>query len=315
MPERLTRLAQPRTDPSRGFVDCPLCGSPHFEVLGVRGNREHTGADPAASPHIWTNVARCARCDFVFANPPIPEAAELEAAHYGDASTYDATESVARTRAMFRARLMRIGRYVQGGRLLDVGAGKGEFLREAREAGYEVEGVEPSADFCEFAAHRYGLRVHHGVLGLGEAPAIRERSFDVVTLNHVLEHVARPLDLLDLLRHYQRSGGVLFVEVPNVDANLARATDLWFRLRGRDWSCRLSPVHPPFHSYGYTPRSLRWALERSGWDVLEMTTRSGRDRGISKRHPLAVRAAVGGAFLAFSALGNRELLLAIARPG
>jgi len=309
--ERLTRLSAPRTGPARPLRSCPLCGSDRWRVLGIRGNREHAGADPRATPHLFTNVTRCGICDFIVANPPIPEAEALEAEHYGKAETYDAAGDDARASSMFRDRITLLSHHAARGRLLDVGAGKGEFLREARAAGYEVEGVEPSAGLSAFARSR-GLAVHHGLLGAVDD--IEPRSFDIVTLNHVLEHVPAPRPFLATVRGYLAERGVLFVEVPNTDAHLARVVDLAFRARGRDWSCRLSPVHPPFHSQGYTARSLRWVLEHEGFEVLEMVTRSGRDRGVGRSHALSSRAVIDVAFRAFSLLGNRELLLAIARP-
>lgn len=309
--DRLTALHAPRTVEGRALTPCPLCHDERFVVLGVRGNREHTGADPRATPHLWTHVVRCARCDFIYANPPLPEAADLEAAHYASAERYEASDDSARTRAMFRDRLELIARHAARGRLLDVGAGKGEFLAEAARAGYAVSGVEPSAELAAYARERHGVDVAHGVFGDG---LVADGSCDVITLNHVLEHVAAPLELLASLRPKLRASGILFVEVPNSDAHLAFLADAYFRARRRDWSSRLSPVHPPFHSYGYTARSLRWALERSGYRVLELVTRSGRDRGLGAGHDKRTRALVHFAFGALSLLGNRELLLAIATP-
>lgn len=309
--DRLIALPGPRRAPGRALAPCPLCGDERFDVLGVRGNREHTGADPSATPHLWTHVVRCARCDFVYANPPLPEAQALEAAHYASAESYEASDEAGRTRAMFRDRIALIARHAPRGRLFDVGTGKGEFLAEAASAGYQVSGTEPSAGLAAFASERTGALVHHGLLS--DAP-VADGSFDVITLNHVLEHVARPLDLLADVRRKLAPSGVAFVEVPNSDAHLALLADVYFRLRRRDWSSRLSPVHPPFHSYGYTARSLRWALERSGFRVLEMATRSGRDRGLGANHDRATRAIVHAAFRGLSLLGNRELLLAVATP-
>jgi len=306
--ERITDLRQPRLVPGREAIPCPLCGAVDWRSLGVRGNREYTGADPSASPHLFTNVARCRSCDFVFANPPIEEAVALEAAHYGDAEVYQATSSEALAVSMFGDRLELIARHVRGRRVLDVGAGKGEFLLEARRRGFEVQGIEPQRALAA-CAREAELPVRHGVLD----DTIEDGSFDVVTLNHVLEHVARPRELLARVSRVLAPGGALFVEVPNVDAHLARGIDLWFRARGRDWSCRLSPVHPPFHSFGYTPRSLRWVLEREGWEIRAMETRSGQGRGTSGQG-LWGRTVIRAAFAAFSALGNRELLLAVAAP-
>jgi SAM-dependent methyltransferase len=137
---------------------------------------------------------------------------------------------------------------------------------------------------------------------------------DVVTLNHVLEHVERPVALLQAIKKRLKPDGVIFVEVPNCDSYLLRAADAYFRLRGLDWSTRLSPLHPPFHKFGFTAASLRHALTASEFDMLLLTTFSGRDRGYNGKVTSFATRLRGAASSALSLLGNRELLVAIARP-
>jgi len=292
-------------------IPCPLCGGRASRRLGRRGNREHHGADPHAEPHAWTYVTRCARCDLLYANPMIRGMEHLERAYYGDPALYQATADGDPAR-MFGHRLDLIERLQPAGRLLDVGAGKGEFLSEARRRGWVVQGVEPSEPFCRYARATYGVDVHVG--SLGSLKDLPEESFDVVSLNHVLEHVEAPRELLETCARYTRRGGLVFVEVPNTDSYLLRLVDLYFRAKGLDWSSRLSPVHPPFHAFGYTSRSLRFALERAGLRVETLSTYSGTDRGY--------RSGGGGslaprlrdvAAAALDRLGNRELLVAVAR--
>lgn len=292
-------------------VDCPLCGSSRFRKLGVRGNREHFGADPNAAPHVVTDVVRCRDCDFIYTNPMIRGLEHLEAAHYADPSRYEASEGGDAPR-MFASRLDLIARLKAPGRMLDVGCGKGEFLEEARNRGWQVTGVEPSEGLCAHARSTYGLDVRHGTLG--ETRPAAPGSLDAVTLNHVLEHVERPEALLGAIRPLLKPDGILFVEVPNSDSYLLRAADLYFRAKGLDWSSRLSPLHPPFHRFGFTQASLRFALARAGFKPAAVQTFSGRDRGYGGGHrslPARLRDAASGAF---DLLGNRELLAAVARP-
>lgn len=292
-------------------VDCPLCGSPRFRKLGIRGNREHFGADPDAEPHVVTDVARCRECDFIYTNPMIRGLEHLEADHYADPARYEAASEGDPAR-MFAARLDLVARHKEPGRLLDVGCGKGEFLAEARKRGWAVSGVEPSEGLCAYARSAYSLDVRHGTLD--QVRPAEPGSLDAVTLNHVLEHVDRPQALLSAIRPLLKPDGILFVEVPNCDSYLLRAADLYFRLKGLAWSSRLSPLHPPFHRFGYTEASLRFALEKAGFVTAAVETFSGRGRGYGGNHRSPAAFLRGAASAAFDLLGNRELLAAVARP-
>lgn len=292
-------------------VDCPLCGGSRSSKLGIRGNREHFGADPTALPHIVTDVVRCQGCDFIYTNPMIRGMEHLETAFYDDPQCYSATTGNEAS-AMYRSRLALLERFQAPGTLLDVGSGKGEFLAECAARGWKALGVEPSARFCEYARETYGVDARLGILDASSPPA--ESGLDAVTLNHVLEHVDDPCRLLSTVRERLKPRGVVFVEVPNTDSYLLRLADLYFRLKGLAWSSRLSPLHAPFHRFGFTARSLTYALNKAGYEVLALQTYSGSDRGCrdAVRSPaVRLRDLASGAL---ALLGNRELLAVVARP-
>lgn len=292
-------------------VDCPICGGARSRKLGIRGNREHHGADPEATPHIVTDVVSCLACGFIYTNPMIRGMEHLETAYYDDPLSYSATAG-GESAAMYASRLDQLEKFKAPGTLLDVGSGKGEFLAECVSRGWKAIGVEPSEKFCAHARQEHGVDARAGILG--EGGPIAETGFDAVTLNHVLEHVDDPGALLTAIRGRLKPGGALFIEVPNADSHLLRLADAFFRLKGLSWSSRLSPLHAPFHRYGFTARSLAYALKKAGFEILELRTYSGSDRGCrdTARGP-AVRLR-DLASLALSLAGNRELLAAVARP-
>lgn len=291
-------------------VPCPACASTRSLVLGLRGNREHYGADPAATPHVATFVVRCRDCDLFYTNPMIRGLEHLEKAYYDDPQTYQAVPGRDFS-GMFRERLTLLGRHRAPGALLDVGAGKGEFLAAARDAGWTVSGVEPSGNFCRYARERHGVEVVCGLLGRSPAPGW---PFDAASLNHVLEHVDDPRSFLGLVRSQLKPGGVLFIEVPNTDSHFLRLADFYFRLQGKPWSTRLSPVHPPFHRIGFTRRSLGFILAACGFEALELTTFPGSDRGYRPGGGWSPGVVLRGlASWALSQSGNGELLAAVAR--
>jgi SAM-dependent methyltransferase len=100
-------------------------------------------------------------------------------------------------------------------RVLEMGCGRGAFLRRLREEkGILAEGIETNPDAIE-AAHAAGL-----VVSSPEqlSAARREGTFDAVCAFQVLEHVPDPKGFLSAMLRYLRPGGKLLVAVPNRDS-------------------------------------------------------------------------------------------------
>src|SRR5205814_3600867 len=78
----------------------------------------------------------------------------------------------------FSRDLAAVQRHERSGNLLDVGCHLGMFLEVAKEAGWDVTGLEPSRWSVEQARER-GLDVRHGTL---DSVQFEAESFDVVTM-------------------------------------------------------------------------------------------------------------------------------------
>ena len=110
-----------------------------------------------------------------------------------------------------------------GGRVLDVGAGDGQWQEFLIKAGYrQTVGVEVNPRRLAHARMR-GLTVHPS---LEDATGTGGR-FDVIFLWQVVEHVPQSLALIEELLGALAPGGVLIVSVPNQDSTQIR----WFGVR------------------------------------------------------------------------------------
>lgn len=136
-----------------------------------------------------------------------------------------------------------------GGRLLDVGCGNGGFLLLARQAGWQVEGLDFDAGAVQTARSR-GLEVHHGGIEVLDG---RSACYDVITLCHVIEHVHDPVATLRRLHALLIPGGVLWLDTPN----LASLGAVRF---GPHWRGLETPRHLLF-----TPSSLTNSLVTAGF--------------------------------------------------
>jgi SAM-dependent methyltransferase len=192
------------------------------------------------------------------------------------ASDYFKHHDQAQKEAWHRTRLVQAERLLKSrGRLLDVGSGRGELLRVAKEAGWQVTGIEPSPRFAEYAAAYSGADVKQSRL---EQCAFADASFDAVILAGVIEHVYKPVRMVQEISRILRSGGALFVDVPNEAGLFFRMGNLYQRLCGRNWVVNLSPTFPPFHIFGFTPPSLRIILARYGLSPVVWRTYGGSSR-------------------------------------
>ena len=206
----------------------------------------------------------CSVCDHIFVDPqPAPEQiTSLYSSERGSGErpkpVFDSTSAVPRK---FHRSLARITARVRTGQLLDVGCSNGAFLFLAKEAGFDVSGVEldPAAAAI---ARANGLAVVVGTLG--EA-GFAEASFDVVHLSDLIEHVPDPESLLREVRDLLRPSGILLVLTPNHDAFFPRATYRLYRLLGISWS---HPT-PPEHLHQFSRTSLGLMLRRAGFDTVE----------------------------------------------
>lgn len=94
------------------------------------------------------------------------------------------------------------------GSVLDVGAGTGDFLKAAREKGWEVQGVEPNKKARDLAAKK-------GVSLMSSLRGFKGQKLDVVTLWHVLEHIPNLEETVEQLSELVKTNGCLIIAVPN----------------------------------------------------------------------------------------------------
>lgn len=145
------------------------------------------------------------------------------------------------------------------GHLLDVGCGDGSFLISMKQLGWNVAGVELDRKAVSIAREK-GLEIFHG--SLGEAK-FSNKHFDAITMNHVIEHVSDPVELLKECRRVLKPGGKLVVTTPNIKS-------LGHLVFNEDWR----GLEVPRHITLFSPKALRTCVERAGIDVESLRTAS-----------------------------------------
>jgi SAM-dependent methyltransferase len=210
---------------------CPACGSPSRRDFDL-GHGNH--------------LRRCEECDTVSAGQyAAPEEIYVDGYMFGAAGPFGLdVRDPGFQRYLIRVahrRLALIERATRqrGGALLDVGSGTGEVLLAARDRGWRSQGVEPERTAAAMAQGR-GLPVSVSTLTDSGLP---ERSFDVVSAFHVLEHVPDSRAFLGTMARWARPGGFVAIEVPNfASVQRRRLREQWSGLRPREHLVHFTPV-------------------------------------------------------------------------
>jgi SAM-dependent methyltransferase len=161
------------------------------------------------------------------------------------------------------------------GRLLEVGCASGAVLEAAATRGWQVQGVEYSADAAAEAA-RYGVPVIVG--GLEEA-RLEAGAFDVAFLGDVLEHVPDPAATLAEVTRVLAPGGVLALQGPLTTNSLARRMGLGLM---DAFGKRLALLEPPYHLWEFEPVTLV-ELARGAGLLVEQFRQSKTSPSLVKR--------------------------------
>lgn len=294
-------VAQPNTDAPLAIAweecACLLCGGAYLTPL-------LEAADPLqGDAGLRFLIVRCNRCGFCYTNPR-PDPVSIRPFYPADyhchrikesSSSYDPLQQWLPTRA---------------GRLLDFGAGSGNFLMRLKALGWTVTGLDAS----EAAGARMrdrGLDAHVGTL---PHPLWADPCFEAITMRQSLEHAHQPLDVLHAAYRLLTTGGRLLVAVPNFDSFAAR----WF---GPHWY----GLDLPRHLTHFTPATLRMMLQRAGFEHIELH-RQTRGSWIRRSAELAEQRQRGGGMTRFlksrlgsglagwwgSLNGRSEVILAVA---
>jgi len=141
------------------------------------------------------------------------------------------------------------------GRWLDVGCGGGAMLHRVRalEPAFQPHGIERDTGAVE-RARSLGFDVQRADF---PDSGLESGAYDVVSLNHVLEHIPDPMAALREIRRLLAPGGCAMVAVPN-------RAGLWARLLRHRWVA----LDVPRHLYHFSPATLRRAARRAGFRVL-----------------------------------------------
>ncbi len=138
---------------------------------------------------------------------------------------------------------------------------------EAGRCGFSATGIDISQKAVKWAQETLHADVRTGELGEMD---FRAEQFDIVTLWHVLEHIADPVETLRHLRRIIRSDGYIFVELPNVGAIEIKIKNFLSKchLKRNPWGHFTMREH----LYEFTPATFRRVVALAELEIVYWTT-------------------------------------------
>lgn len=156
------------------------------------------------------------------------------------------------------SRLVRSIRKVSpSGRLLDVGAGTGPILKLARPY-YDCVGLDPSP-IAATKLRESGFEVIESTF---EEATIESSSFDIVTLDSVIEHVLSPDFVIAKINRILRPNGIVILKTPKFGGPA-------YRRHGSEWN----GFRHGYHTFLFSGATLTASLEKNGFEVLKKPKR------------------------------------------
>lgn len=270
--------------------NCPACKHHiDYEPIYKRGD------DEKLMPEEW-HIYNCFYCKSLFVNPRPAE--NSLAALYQDYLTHKPTqkEKVFTSESLFwklvrgylanslglnfdkkslnmgyilfslipplRYKLNRFGRnltiknFRNKGKLLDLGCGAGEFLHIAQQMGFDSYGCDFDPIIIKQCENK-GLNVR-----LGGLESYNDETFDVITMNQVIEHVVDPQQTIKECFKKLNNNGCLWIGTPNPQA-------IGAQVFGKSWA----GLHPPYHLCIPSQSELvRW-LNDAGFHNIQILNR------------------------------------------
>ena len=247
-------------------MPCECCGNNHFRPIHCRKDN--------------TLIVRCEHCRLEGVNP-LPDPVAMESFYRSEMVGEDCNpgyfsryilERQKRKKSfsrLYHTQLKQIESFKPGkGSLLDLGCGAGYFVKCALDRGWKGYGLELLAEYVQYAKESLSLpRVQLG--SLDDALPFEPRTFDVVTMWDLIEHLRHPLACLEKINRVTKPGGLLVIWTPNVK-NSVFTKERWLSYAVKQ------------HFYFFSRDSLEQLLQKAGFKINYIKTNKAK-KGLFNR--------------------------------
>ena len=133
--------------------------------------------------------------------------------------------------------------------ILEIGSGHGEAIYNFDKIGYKVTGIEPDKKNVNIINKK--LKNSECIVEKAETFSF-DKKFDIIWLNHVFEHLSKPIEFLKKIKSFLNESGFIFIEVPSVE-------------KVNDYRTFLSVPH----AYNYSKQSLINVSKKTDYEIVK----------------------------------------------
>ncbi|WP_460976997.1 class I SAM-dependent methyltransferase [Spirosoma knui] len=234
-------------------TQCPVCSSTQFKNFLIC-------KDYLVSQQDFV-IQECQQCSFRLTNPR-PDSASIGTYYESDQyiSHNDSGNGLISTayrtvrNYTLCSKLNLITTLNKGkGSILDVGCGTGAFLETCKNGGWQIMGMEPDSDAREKAIDKLQIPVQASLEDIGDT-----QSYDIISLWHVLEHIADLEKAIVKLHSLLSKNGTLLIAVPNSASYDAMHFQQY-------WAA----YDVPRHLYHFTPSTIQPLFNKYGFKLVD----------------------------------------------
>jgi len=217
-------------------------------------------------------IVKCSNCGLIYKYFDSPISSNTIKNYYTEENILEHKKSnIELKKERQYERIMGLKKFKTSGKLLELGCSFGVFLQVAKEAGFDVYGIEGGMA-AEFAKESLGLNVIRE--DFTKVKFLNEE-YDIVAMFHVLEHLEHPLEFLKKVYKTLKSGGIIVIEVPDIGS-------LGYKIHKQKWW-----YIQPGHLFYFSKDTLIRILKEAGYKVLKIERVLGTIRkDTSKKTPL-----------------------------
>lgn len=241
--------------PLEYIKNCPVCDKTSFS--------NYLNVEDYTVSHKEFTIQQCNSCNFLLTNPRPPED---EIGTYYQSTDYISHHDEAKdvmSKIYISVRDYTINQKVKlinelsskKGSLLDIGCGTGNFIQAVKKDGWQITGTEPDSGARTVASARVGDSIYEGII----APQLTEKSFDVITLWHVLEHIHQLNENVIWVKDHLKEEGKIVIAVPNPQSHDAVKY-------GRFWAA----YDVPRHLYHFTKATMKTLLDKHDLTITQI---------------------------------------------
>lgn len=226
---------------------CPFCESSQFSYIYEN-----------------KNIVRCDSCNLVYPNKRLTEESlyklyqdyAKEGSHMSIPNNLEEVKCHGLQRQYMMEKILK---YKQTGKILDIGCGWGGFLFNARNNNFYVYGVELTENCVKYGNNILNIPIFN--VDINTTTLFKDGMFDVVIMNHTLEHMTNQKRTLRRIYDLLSNGGIFIGIVPNFNSLCSKCDkDKW------EW------LDSHYHYVHYTPLTLKNTFMEMGFDVMEIET-------------------------------------------